>query len=203
MCSSPDSKKMRIKATSELLVLLLIATLPSLAQNKQTPAPLIPTPIEQGDKLFEQMKYPEAIAAYSKDSNNAEAQWKISRGNVCYADIITKDREYYYIKAEKAARSCVKINPKLSYGHSWLAASLGNLAMYQGSRTKVMLCNEIKSELDKALVLNSKDDIALSIYGSFYHALGNISWLERNLAMLFLGGIPEGGYEDSEKYFLK
>src|SRR6185312_10927831 len=102
MCSSPDSRKMPGKAIYALLVLLLFALLPSTAQNKQISIPA-PTPIEQGDKLFEQMKYPEAVAAYSKDSNNAEAQWRMSRAYVCYGDIITKDREYYYIKAENAA----------------------------------------------------------------------------------------------------
>jgi tetratricopeptide (TPR) repeat protein len=40
--------------------------------------------------------------------------------------------------------------------------------------------------------------VAYSILGSFYRALGNVSWLERTLADLFLGGLPEGGYEDSE-----
>jgi tetratricopeptide (TPR) repeat protein len=71
--------------------------------------------------------------------------------------------------------------------------------MFEGSKKKVELSNEIKYELDYALKLNPDDDVAYSILGSFYRALGNVSWFERTLADLFLGGLPEGGYEESEK----
>lgn len=183
------------KALRTVVILSVFGLLSSSAQSK----PGLSN-IELGDRYFEQMKYLEAVTAYQPDSANPEADWRIARAYICYADVITKDREYYYHKAENAAKKCIKLDPKLSYGHSWLAAALGNLAIYEGSRTKVLLCNQIKSELDKALAINPKDDIALSIYGSFYRVLGDISWFERNLATLFLGGIPPGGYEDSERY---
>jgi len=186
------------KATRSILGLLLFALLSSSAQSKPGSSY-----IEQGDRLFEQMKYKEAVAAYAPDSNMAEAQWKMARAYICYADIIKTNREYYYNKATMAARRCIQMDPRNGAAHSWLAAALGNMAVYQGSRTKVMLCNEIKKELDIAIAINPNDDIALSILGSFYRVLGDISWLERNLATLFLGGIPPGGYEDSEKYFFR
>ncbi|HTY58254.1 MAG TPA: tetratricopeptide repeat protein, partial [Bacteroidota bacterium] len=37
-----------------------------------------------------------------------------------------------------------------------------------------------------------------SILGSFYRALGNVGWLERALASLFVGTVPRGGYEEAE-----
>ncbi len=186
------------KALRTLIILLLSALSASLAQSKPGNSS-----IEQGDRLFEQMKYREAAASYALDSNTAEAQWKMARAYICYADVITSNREYYYHKAETAAKKSTVMEPMNGSAHAWLAAALGNLAMYEGSRAKVMLCNEIKRELDKAIVINPRDDIALSILGSFYHVLGNINWFERNLATLFLGGIPPGGYADSEKCFFK
>ena len=44
---------------------------------------------------------------------------------------------------------------------------------------------------------------AFSVYGTFYRALGNVGWLERNLANLLLGGLPEGGYAEAETMLLK
>jgi len=57
---------------------------------------------------------------------------------------------------------------------------------------------EIEEELQTAVRLNPRDDVAYSILGSFYRALGNVSWIERALANIFLGGIPSGGYEEAE-----
>jgi len=34
-------------------------------------------------------------------------------------------------------------------------------------------------------------------------ALGNVSWIERQLAAVFLGSLPEGGYDESESAFRK
>jgi tetratricopeptide (TPR) repeat protein len=70
--------------------------------------------------------------------------------------------------------------------------------MFEGGKSKVVLCYAIKSELTAAINLNPNDDIAYSILGSFYMALGNVSWVERQLAAIFLGSLPDGGYEDSE-----
>jgi tetratricopeptide (TPR) repeat protein len=67
----------------------------------------------------------------------------------------------------------------------------------------VELATEIKRLLDTSIRLNPRDDIAYSILGSFYLALGNVSWLERTLANLLLGGLPDGGYEDAERALRK
>jgi tetratricopeptide (TPR) repeat protein len=75
--------------------------------------------------------------------------------------------------------------------------------MFEGGKTKVQLCNVIKQELDCSINLNPFDDIAYSILGSFYMALGNVSWFERQLASIFLGNLPEGGYEESESALKK
>jgi tetratricopeptide (TPR) repeat protein len=75
--------------------------------------------------------------------------------------------------------------------------------MFEGGKTKVRLCYTIKHELDCSITLNPADDIAYSILGSFYMALGNVSWIERQLASVFLGSLPEGGYAESESALKK
>ncbi|HXA01214.1 MAG TPA: hypothetical protein VNW99_04455 [Cytophagaceae bacterium] len=159
-----------------------------------------PDPVAMGDKYFLLMRYKDAVAWYEQNAGLAEAQWKIARSYVCYGDIMVgAERETPYRNAEKAARRCISLDESNANGHTWLAAALGNIAVFEGSKTKVKLCNEIKKELTRALILNPKDDVAYSILGTFYRVLGNINWFERKLAAAFLGKIPEGGFEDSEK----
>jgi len=53
-------------------------------------------------------------------------------------------------------------------------------------------------EVDAALALNPNDDAAYSIKGSFYRAIGNVGWFQRQLAAIFVGRIPKGGFEEAE-----
>jgi tetratricopeptide (TPR) repeat protein len=197
--SKINSFRNKLKPGIILILFIFLSAVP-LSLISKAPA----NPIAMGDKYFHQMRYRDAVAWYEKEPALAEAQWKMARSLVCYADIISgEERKSYLTKAEKAARRCIELDEKDANGHTWLAGILGNMAMFEGSRAKVRLCNEIKKELDRALTLNSEDDIAYSILGTFYRVLGNINWFERNLAAAFLGRIPEGGYEDAEISLLK
>ena len=161
-----------------------------------------------GDEAFAVRDYESAGARYatylSQGGDSAEVYWRLSRLTVCMGDVAPADqRETYYQKAADFAVQAIRTNPRLAYGYSWHAASLGSLAMYVGGKTKVRLSREIKEDLDRAITLDPRDDIAYSILGSFYRALEDVSWIERQLANAFLGGLPDGGIEDAEKALQK
>ena len=156
-----------------------------------------------GDAEFARMDYRGATAIYDsllrEHPSSAGPLWRLARAYVCLGDMGEQDqRESLYRKAEEYARMCIRTDSTCAQGHTWLAATLGNIAMFEGSKAKVKLCVEIKRELDLAVLLDPDDDVAYSIMGSFYLALGNVSWLERQLANIFLGSLPDGGYAESE-----
>ena len=165
--------------------------------------------VADGDHEFVRMNYTSAEDIYqsilAQSPQNADVLWRLSRVYVCMGDVAESSQqcEIYYRKAVEYARQSIAANDSKSEGHSWLAASLGSIAMYEGSRRKVELCREIKSELDLAVQLNPKDEVAYTIMGSFYRALGGINWVERQLADLLLGGLPHGGYTEGETAFKK
>jgi tetratricopeptide (TPR) repeat protein len=111
------------------------------------------------------------------------------------------ERKEHYRTAEDFAKRCIALDSTCSDGYAWLAAGLGNEAVDAGGRRKVQLANEIKRCLDRAVALDSTNDIAWSILGTFYRVLGGVSWIERQLANLLLGSLPEGGYAESEQAF--
>lgn len=162
-----------------------------------------PLSLERGDQEFVRFRYPLAEALYDSalgtSADSADALWRLARVYVCMADVAPEDRELdLYRQAEAFALRCIQADSTKSEGHTWRAAALGNIAMFEGGKTKVRLCRMIKQELDCSISLNPRDDIAYSILGSFYMALGNVSWFERQLAALFLGTLPEGGFKESE-----
>ena len=162
----------------------------------------------EGDRQFAAINYPAAIACYdsvlASDSSNTNALWKIARVYVAWGEVAPDEqREQLYRKAQGFASRCITLDSVKAEGHTWRAAALGNIALFVGGKTKVRLANEIKGELDKALALKKDDDATYSILGSFYRALGSLSWIERQFGTVFLGSIPEGGYEESEASYLK
>ena len=166
------------------------------------------SPVEKADREFVGIRYAAAealyVAALTASVDSAEVLWKLARVNVCMADVASQDQKLpLYRRAEWFADRSVKADSMNSEGHAWRAAALGNIAMFEGSKTKVRLCNVIKTELDESIRLNPDNDIAYSILGSFYMALGNVSWIERQLASVFLGSLPDGGYDDAERALKK
>ena len=164
--------------------------------------------IEQGDLEFARIRYPQAmdlyVSALGSTSDSADVLWRLARVYVCQADISPEDRKLeLYREAENFARRSIELDSLRSEAHTWRAAALGNIAVFEGGKTKIKLCYEIKRELDCSIALNGSDDIAYSILGSYYMALGNVSWIERRLASVFLESLPEGGYGESEQALKK
>lgn len=164
--------------------------------------------IATGDAFVERLDYVSAITAYesvlASEPENTEALWKLARVHIFAGDVAAdEERDRHYRESELYARRCVALNDRLADGHVWLAAALGSVAMSEGPKKKVSLAREIKKEIDLALALNPNHDGALTLLGSFNRALNNVSWIERQLADLFLGGLPKGGFEEGEKAFQK
>ena len=161
------------------------------------------SPLERGDEEFAGIHYLVATALYDSalttSADSADVLWRLARVYVCEADVSPRDeRLALYRRAEAYSKRCIGADSMMAEGHTWRAAALGNIAMFEGGKTKVSLCYAIKDELDRSIRLNPDDDIAYSILGSFYMALGNVSWIEHQLAAVFLGTLPDGGYDEAE-----
>lgn len=167
-----------------------------------------PAALSAGDTAFLALHYDVAASMYgealSANPDSPDILWRFARLSVAQGEVWDGEKaEAAYRQAEKYARRCTESDSTCGEGHTWLAVALGEIAMFEGSKTKIRLCGEITQELDRALALNPRDDIAWSIRGSFYRALGNVSWIEKQIAALFIGKLPDGGYSESETALLE
>lgn len=164
--------------------------------------------LARGDSAFRALRYDEAVALYHEAMRSGEDSvsglWRVARVLICTGDVEEGDRsQALYREAEQHARRAVQLDSLSADAHTWYAAALGSVALHVGGRTKIQLTHQILVELRRAIDLNPVNDIAYSILGSFYRALGGLSWFERQLASIFLGSLPEGGYEDGERALKK
>ncbi len=159
--------------------------------------------IRSGDEAFARIDYPAAIALYEEALNgnpgDTDALWRIARASVCAAEVSDGDaRARLLADGERYARRCIAADSMRAEGHTWLAGALGYIALDAATERKLAISRELQHEAQRATEIDPEDDAAWSILGSFYRALGNIGWLERTLASVFVGSVPHGGYEEAE-----
>lgn len=155
------------------------------------------------DASFFAMEYPVAVTAYNalllSRPEDPQILWRLARAHVCLAEVQDDaQRKSMCEIAERYARRCIRADSGVAEGHTWLAAALGYIALDEGAHRQAQFSKEILGETDRALQLNPRDDAALSIRGSVFRALGNVSWVKRQLASLLFGGVPSGGFEEAE-----
>ena len=159
--------------------------------------------IADADNAFLRQDYPRAITLYrsalQQSSGDRDRYWKTARAMVCYGDIVSpSDRERWYRDAFTVMKQAMSADSLLSNNLCWYAVALGYVSMYEGARSTVVNCRVIRESLDEAIKRDPHNDIAYSISGTFYRSLGNVSWLQRSLADLLLGGLPPGGFPEAE-----
>jgi tetratricopeptide (TPR) repeat protein len=164
--------------------------------------------LASGDIAFEHERYEDAIQCYQAslhdDGESSEALWKIARSIVCQADVAPlAEQQDAYHKAMDSAERSIKLNPHSSNAHTWFAIALGYVAIGEGVRSQIKIAYQIKAEVEEAIRLDPRNDVAYSIEGTLFRSLGNVGWIERQLAAVLIGRLPDGGYNESEQALRK
>ena len=159
--------------------------------------------IAAGDAALRRFELDSAVAAYQQAhkiaSDNYEASWKLARA-LCDKATLTTDRaeqKKHCLEAEKLAREAVRLAPNDSKGHTYLAIAVGKLALYEGGKRKVELSNEVKSEAEKAIALNPKEDLAYHVLGIWNREMAELNWMLRTFAELLYGKLPSASLADA------
>lgn len=188
------------------LVLLAISTGPGLLA--QTAA----DHLKAGDELYARFDDAGALAEYEKaaglDPAHFEALWKTARGYMNIGDRIDygqKDHEEKQQKLYKAGepflRKALSVNPQDSFVHFLNAALLGRLARAKSRKQQVALAYTIKAEIDKALELDSGNDMAWHALAYWHRTLAELGGAARFFGGILYGGLPKGSFEEAVKGF--
>src|SRR5690242_17138739 len=114
--------------------------------------------LQQADSLYASFKTREALHALGRvldlEPNNFEALAKSARGHIDLGDLIpdsdpnVKEKKLKeYLVAEEFARKAVKIDPHSTWGHFYVAASLGKIASQSPTSKQIDLAGEIRAEV--------------------------------------------------------
>jgi tetratricopeptide (TPR) repeat protein len=153
--------------------------------------------ILHGDAAYKKFDNKAALEFFKKaletDPKNYEAAWKLARAYVDVGEKLSdkKERRSHYERGYEYAKRAVEINSNGSKGHLFLSIAIGRVALDAGAKERVKLSKEVKSEADKALAIDPEDDAGWHVLGIWHRRLSSLSWIEKNFANMFLGGVPK------------
>jgi tetratricopeptide (TPR) repeat protein len=171
--------------------------------------------LKNAERLYAQFKPKDAANELQKilqrDGQNFEALAKLARAHIDIGDMIpessqgARDRKMKeYRAAEDYARQAIRVNPNSSWGHFYVAASLGSMAMLSPVAKQIDMAGEIRGAVEKAIALDSQNGFAYHVYGVWHRKMAEIGKASRMVVSVFYGrSIPPGSLEKSIEYLRK
>src|SRR5712692_2978087 len=168
--------------------------------------------LKNADRLYAQFKAKEAAAELQKilhlDPQNFEALAKLSRAHIDIGDMVSQSAQDWqerkikeYKTAEDYARKAVSVNPNSTWGHFYVAAALGNIAMLSPVGKQIDLAGEIRGAVEKAIALDPQNGFAYHVYGVWHRKMAEIGKTKRMFASSVYGrSVPAGTLEKSIEY---
>ena len=185
------------------VLLALVAPLALLADDD------FPTLVKKGDVLDAQLKTKDALAVYLQaeklQPNDADVLHKIAKQYGESMDDVTSaaDKKSFAEKSLDYAQRAVAADGKNATAHLALAVAYGRLAPLLDSKTKIAYSKLVKEQVDKALALDGKNDLAYHVLGAWNYELANLNPILRALAKIIYGELPAASNEDAAKAFKK
>ena len=102
-----------------------------------------------------------------------------------------------------AARQAVALAPENSKAHLALSVAYGRITDFVDNRTKIEDSRLVKSEAEKTLLLNPREDIAYHVLGRWNYGVATLNPVLKLIARFIYGGMPDASLEEAVKDYQK
>lgn len=153
---------------------------------------------EQADAAINVLKQAEKI-----NPNNPDVLIKLSQD---YSDKIdaVRDRSeklHFANLCLEYAKKAVREAPDNSDAHVCLSVAYGKMTDFTDNKTKMQYSKVVKSEAERAVELNSKNDLALFILARWNFDMATLNPLLKGIAQALYGQLPPASKEKAIEYF--
>jgi tetratricopeptide (TPR) repeat protein len=161
--------------------------------------------IEQGDAEVKALRAPEALTLFDQaaqaDPNNPEILLRISQqcSNMIAQAKSPAEALAYAKRSLDEAKQAVALAPDNEKAHLAVAVAYGRLTDFVDDRTKVEYSRYVKSEAEKALQLDPKDDFAWHVLGRWNYSVATLNPILKLIAKYIYGGMPDASLEEAER----
>jgi tetratricopeptide (TPR) repeat protein len=168
--------------------------------------------IAQGDEYTAKFDNLNAVKSYEEAYKFSPNSYDVlTRITLAYNDegeellnLRKKDEAEKYIEQGiKYAEILQKKFPDSALSYTYLALTYGNMAIFKGGKDKIRYADKVRQNALKAIKMNPDNYFPYIILGMYYREAAGLTWYEKIFAKTFLGGIPEGTYQQSIQMFDK
>ena len=194
------------------LCLLVTAALPFLANAQTLNDSGLSALLDEGDGHHQRYENQQAIDVYEEAREIApEAFDVLSRlaetynhlGNDFKSNGQKEEAEMAIRQAVAYAETMLELFPEEAQTYFLLAATSGNLALFQGGRDKVKTGGGVEGHCMRGLEIDPNHVGLLVAYGVFNREVAGLSWVERTFARTFFGAVPKGSMEQAVEVLTK
>jgi len=171
--------------------------------------PRVAALVAQGDAADRQHQTKAAITAFQQaeaiDPRNAGVLLRLSK-QLSDLGTSTKAPEVAKASHQKAlgyAQRAAELDPKSAKAHLSLAVCYGKLTDHVSNKVKLEYSRVIRAETQKSLDLDATDDFAWHVMGRWHFGIANIGAVQRTLAKLVYGDLPEATNEEAARCLKK
>lgn len=175
----------------------------------QLPAQSIESLLQEGHELENQANEAGALKKYSAvlkvDSSNATAlnQSAILTVREGRRQKTTKAAEPYFLVGKNYADKATRLYPGNKVSLLALSMALQELSLHAGAKEKAAYIKEIKSNLDKALSIDSSYARAWHMLGNWNIEVSQMNFAEKAATKLLFGGLPDASTNAAIRAYLR
>ncbi len=167
----------------------------------------VSTLIKKADALDVQERTIDAIQALKQaekiDPNNPKVLVKLSQD---YSDAIDvakeqSEKKAYATLSLEYAKKAVHTAPDDSDAHASLSIAYGKMTDFVDNKTKMEYSKVVKSEAEKAVELNPKNDLALLVLARWNFDMATLNPFLKAIAQTLYGEMPPASKEKAVEYF--
>jgi tetratricopeptide (TPR) repeat protein len=192
---------LRRSAVSTLAASAALAALaaPVSADSAQ---PCAPEAVQRGNELWRAGRYDEAYAAFvgaiRPDSTCVAALVGAAMAILDVSLDLPADaqREQAARSAIALARRATVVAPRDAWGHVYLGASLGRLALFLGGKEKIDLAEAVGREAQLAVAADPENARAHHLLARWHREVASLGLLKKVAAKALYGGLPPGASMD-------
>ena len=163
--------------------------------------------IQRGDAEVKARHVREALALFQEadkgEPDNPEIILRISQQ---YSDLMAtaknpSEATDFGKRSLDEAKRAAALAPANSKAHLALAVAYGRLTDFEDNRTRVEQSRYVKSEAEKALELDPKDDFAYHVLGRWNYGVATLNPMLKMMAKFVYGGMPEASLEEAVRNY--
>ncbi|CAG2102253.1 unnamed protein product [Medioppia subpectinata] len=157
--------------------------------------------MEESDRLFDESKFDrlyEVLRSQPSWYDDCDVLWRVARCEFHLSKrepLNSKEAANLLEEAHRHVVKALELCDECGPAHKWAAILLNAVSTLKGTREKVEQVLNVRIHMEKAVKYSPNDPTAHYLLGEWHYSCNQVSWVERKLAGVIYGSLPEANLD--------